>query len=75
MSKIAMYEYKCRRCGDVFCSGYESDGDEFNIHSILQNSIHDVDDISRRVPMITTHKCYGGGIGIADLVGAETKED
>lgn len=72
----AVYMYKCRRCGEVYGSRAESD--DIIANNILVNSIYGVDP-SRSVPMYEVHRCsdssLGGGLGVADLVGADFKED
>jgi len=72
--KIAVYEYKCRRCGGIQ-DNTETAADDDRHWLILQNTMLDVPvSINDKLSETTLHRCEDGGMGVADLQGFRIEE-
>ena len=71
--KIAIFQYKCRRCGELFGSGETAESRAFVvlIHTI-QNTSQCITDSAPA--LLTYHSCKDKGMGVGDLVGYTVKE-
>ena len=71
--KEAIFEFRCRRCGEVFDFGHLTDADsaldklEFAIH-------HEITDLGASVHQTNVHNCKTGGVGVGDLIGYRIEE-
>jgi hypothetical protein len=77
MSKIAMFEFKCRRCGAVESRGVTS---EQNGLPLLSGLITGDDSFAKKMfgPALMEkdlHNCKDGGMGISDLLGFRVDAD
>ena len=77
--KLRQYEYKCRRCGEIFDEGvgYPSDMVERHIEIIdVPDEAEEKwlkedypDDYLGELQLKSSHKCKDGGYGLGDLIG------
>lgn len=74
--------YKCRKCQEVFSSAkFKSVNDAISAMIVLSSSDNTGKCISTPISIREIHKCYSGGLGIADLIGfievqdEESKQD
>lgn len=73
--KIAKFEYKCRRCGQIDMSGSTA---KENGLPVLSEIVAGTNDFRKKLmgpPIRETvlHNCTDGGMGIADLTGYSVK--
>lgn len=66
--EIAIFEYRCRRCGGLFSSYLECNAERAD-NTMVSNII------TGELPKTLLHKCQYGGSGLGDLAGYSTKKE
>lgn len=72
--KEIKFEYKCRRCGVSFLVDSDIE-DEDRAIKIMFGSLtgdtegYQIEEEEEVINLFRRHRCYGGGVGLADIVG------
>lgn len=66
--KEIKFEYKCRRCGVSFLVDSDIEDEDRAIH-IMFSSLRGDSESYEPINLFKMHRCYGGGIGVADIAG------
>jgi len=82
---LRAFEYKCRRCGEIFDEGYDEDAEavEERVHLFAIPDERDLKVLERDHEMMFSdellrmayHQCKDGGTGVGDLVGCSPEYD
>jgi len=69
-NNTSMFEYMCRRCGEVHAGGIAGYNTVFSILVELTRKDGPASTTGATVCLRDIHSCKDGGLGISDLIGA-----